>query len=248
MECATVRLVLATLATGMACGSQFSLAQETVIPEAFPASRYLAVWENSPFELDAPPPPPPEEVEQVSFAEDLSLAGVLVIGKAVTLTILDKATGEYMRVTNQANSSGIRLVEISRDPDPKLVTATIARGDELATIGYEPQLLAAAPKLPGARQSRVSRPGLPPSRAVPRTSTSSPSPVSRPHSSPAASAANRPFQPKTVASPLQRSIKTSQSFGGARPPTTGTRPGPTATERRRVTIPTVRTRTPNAAP
>ena len=114
---------------------------EEVIPKAVPVDTYRPVWENSPFQLEAPAP---EAVDVASFAQDLVLAGVIRRGEKVTLTILDKQTGDYSQVTNDEDAEGIRVVEIEYDPNPQLVTARIELAGEQAEIGYDDKLFAVA--------------------------------------------------------------------------------------------------------
>ena len=217
-----------------------------VIPKMPPKERYLAVWENSPFELEAPPPPPPEQPEVKSFAEEMALAGIFEMGDTALITVLDRATGEYFEVGKQAGENGIRLVEVANNPDPTSASAKIAKGEEEATIRYDQKLLAAAPQparhLPSApaavnRNSRLRspiRPATPPPRSVPPRLGSPPA------------ISNNPAPAPRAVQPANNGHSPPQLPGSAgAPPATQPqelRSPPTATQRRRVVVPVARPR------
>lgn len=119
--------------------------EEAVIPKAVPVETYLEVWENSPFQLEAPAP---EQADVAFFAQDLVLTGVLRVGDSHILTVLDKKSGAYSQVSEMKNSDGIRLLEVFPDQNPNLVTARIGQGDEEAKIGFDQALSTAAAKGP----------------------------------------------------------------------------------------------------
>ncbi len=118
------------------------------IPEPFPSSRYERIWNNSPFELDAPPPT--SGAPQRSFAEHLTLVGITEVkGKAI-VTVLDKKTGQSFDVREDGASgpTAIQLIGIEEGADPLGTRVQITQNGEVATLGFEVNLLASAPRQP----------------------------------------------------------------------------------------------------
>ncbi|MEM7010580.1 MAG: hypothetical protein AAF585_03760 [Verrucomicrobiota bacterium] len=130
--------------------------EEAVIPEAVPVETYRPIWENSPFQLEAPAP---EVADAPSFAQQLALAGITKGGGTYFVHILDKNTGEYQTISDKApkegaNSTGIRVLEIIENENPNLDKARITNGEEEAEIGFSKELVEGASKPPSRPNPR----------------------------------------------------------------------------------------------
>jgi len=112
------------------------------IPKAHPASRYQSIWENSPFQLEAPPPA--NAAPKASFSQHLALVGITRVKEKTVVTIRNKKDGTVFDVHEDKPSNSIRLVEVSVNRDPSLTEVKLAKGAEIGTVGYERQLLASA--------------------------------------------------------------------------------------------------------
>lgn len=124
--------------------------EEDTIPKAVPVETYRPVWENSPFQLEAPAP---EAVDTASFAQDLVISGILSRGGTNIVTILDKKSGEYSTITDEKPKEGapppkLLVVEVIQNQNPNLEKARISNGDEEAVIEFDMALIAAAPSRP----------------------------------------------------------------------------------------------------
>ncbi len=116
----------------------FATAQEA-IPKPYAMERYQPVWENSPFEIETPPPPPKPKVEP-QFAKNLTVAGVLEIGKITNVTIRDRSNNQYFELGPKKGYQGIQLVEVVQNEDLTQVEVTISKGKAKATIGYDAKM------------------------------------------------------------------------------------------------------------
>ncbi|MCB1085925.1 MAG: hypothetical protein KDM63_02675, partial [Verrucomicrobiae bacterium] len=79
--------------------------EEPIIPRAYPEDRYLAIWEKSPFMLEAAPEP---VQAQKSFARDYFLAGYVDSNSETVVYLKNQKTGESVRIPpfNKENSEG----------------------------------------------------------------------------------------------------------------------------------------------
>jgi hypothetical protein len=158
--------------------------EEEAIPHPFDAARYEAAWAKNPFLLKT------AAVAQttVSFAQDWALAGMYrsPSGK-ITVTLQNKQTNEFQRVTNEDNSGEFQLVEAKFNRNRNEASVVIAKGSQSAELKYDDTLVskpvtinntlrqgdatqggqpgAAAPGKPGVPVSATGatpgRPGLP---------------------------------------------------------------------------------------
>lgn len=113
-------------------------ADEPVIPVAYPEDRYLAVWQKSPFMLEAAPEP---AQAQKSFARDYFLVGYVESKAETVIYLKNQKTGESVRVPPIAKKEGapeFKLIELKKDSDPREVKATISLAGETAEIGRDP--------------------------------------------------------------------------------------------------------------
>jgi hypothetical protein len=95
--------------------------------------RYEVTWSRDPFNLKTVP------VEKVvaSFAANLAIAGVSVVGVEKAVILVDRTTRKFQRVTSKPNAAGISLISVSADADITKVVAEIAKDGEKAEVRYE---------------------------------------------------------------------------------------------------------------
>lgn len=116
------------------------------IPRPHPVSRYEAIWENSPFELEAPPPD--NTGPESPLADEFALAGITKVKGKTVVTLLDKKAGTSFDLREDQPKNSLRLLEVSFHRDPMLTEVKLARGAETGSIGYDKSSLSTAPKRP----------------------------------------------------------------------------------------------------
>jgi len=123
----------------------FAQEAEPPIPQAHPASRYQRIWENSPFELEAPPPTGPAGP---GFADHLTLVGITKVKGITVVTLLDKQSAKSFDLREGETKDSFRIVEVSPQRDPSQTLVKLTNGQETATVGYDKKLLATSPVRP----------------------------------------------------------------------------------------------------
>lgn len=139
------------------------------IPKAHEESRYQAVWSKNPFKLKTVA----TNQTTVSFAQDWALAGMYrsPSGK-VTVTVQNKQTSEYKRISTEDTDGDFRLVEAKFNRNRNEASVVIASGNQTAELKYDDALNSkpltinntlrapeAAPGQPGAPVSATGGPG-----------------------------------------------------------------------------------------
>lgn len=113
-------------------------ADDEAIPRAFAASRYETAWAKNPFLLKT------AAVAQttVSFAQDWALAGMYrsPSGK-ITVTLQNKQTNEYQRVSNEDSSGEFQLVEAKFNRNRNEASVIVAKGTQTAELKYDDALV-----------------------------------------------------------------------------------------------------------
>lgn len=217
------------------------------IPKAHPATRYQTIWENSPFELEAPPPT--NTAPDAGFVADLSLVGITKVKGKTVVTVLDKKAGTSFDLREDQPRNSIRLLGVVLNRDPLLTEVKLAKGAETGTLSYDKKSLASAPKRPPQAVAANAQPGTPASQqSVLNRSPENPNPVvaRRRIISPATSpvpqgqvpgnGAAPPAMPQGIPPPLPGA--TQDPIAPAIAPTGAiTRPVPTAGDRRQLLVP-----------
>ncbi|MDF1859783.1 MAG: hypothetical protein P1U87_06180 [Verrucomicrobiales bacterium] len=122
---------------------------EETLPSGHSVTRYVPVWENSPFN---------REVARIvetklssTFGKNLVLEG-LVSDKAKGPIAFVRDTKENVPFTiSSEKSSGdytYTIVSANKDPDPQKTTVTITDGKEQAEIGYQANILTQSIRAP----------------------------------------------------------------------------------------------------
>lgn len=109
---------------------------EEALPTGYPASRYTAIWENSPFNREVAPPV--AQTIESAFAKNLVLEGVVHDDTLGTIAyVRDVANDAPLVVTSQETSAHpYRIVSAEQAHDPKLTKVTLTDGKESGDITF----------------------------------------------------------------------------------------------------------------
>jgi hypothetical protein len=155
--------------------SATALAVENVVPTAFPADRYAAITEKSPFALEtpkAPPPPPP----QASFAANWFLTAVARNEQGQDFVTVKAQDGSvhFSLTSGETSEGGVSLASVDWSDQFRKSTATIKKGTETAKLIFSQEEAApvSVPNPAGGR--RTGAQGVPPPPVIvnPASSTS----------------------------------------------------------------------------
>lgn len=143
----------------------FALAAENVLPTGFPADRYAAITQKSPFALAtplAPPPPPP----QASFAANWFLTAVARNEQGQDFVTVKAQDGSvhFSLTSGEPSESGVSLASVDWSDEFRKSTATVRKGTETAKLIFSQESAAPAPAPvpnPGGGR-RPGTPGAPP--------------------------------------------------------------------------------------
>jgi len=153
-------------------------AEDGVVPEAFPLSRYESLWKRSPFQLESAPPP----TESASLAQRLALTGLAAINGEPIAFLMDRTTQRRIMVRKDGSEAGLSLVQVDVQKKYDDSTATVRQGSEIgvlrfdasAAAGLQPMMQQPVPPptvramAPGAAQSGIPQTGpVPPVPAPP---------------------------------------------------------------------------------
>lgn len=136
---ASVVLILLFLSFGIKASSQ----ETFVPPKREPKSRYLTIWENSPFELEATPEKIIAQPATVP-PNDYFLAGVIKRGETYIAYIQNRKTGAVVKATDVANPSGFVLKEVIKGNTPGEFEAKVERHGQPLTLSYDRATVAAS--------------------------------------------------------------------------------------------------------
>ena len=140
-----------------------ALAAESVVPTAFPADRYAAITEKSPFALATPPamPPPPP---QASFAANWFLTAVARNEQGQDFVTVKAQDGSvhFSLTSGEPNENGIALASVDWSDQFRKSTASIKKGTETAKLIFSQEEAAQVPMPNPAGGRRPSPPGSPP--------------------------------------------------------------------------------------
>lgn len=136
-----------------------------IVPAPFPVSRYSALWENSPFQLESIAPP----VQSEGLAQRFVLGGILRENGEPVVWVRERATQQSHKVSkNFTNNLGLSLVEIDESMKKQSeASATVRLGGEVGVIKFD---AASAPGIPGmgiAPAPPMARPAVAPMRTPP---------------------------------------------------------------------------------
>lgn len=114
---------------------------DNILPSMYPTSRYIEVWENSPFNREVIKQTPQTTLSK--FAQSLVLEGMVNDNRRGAIAYLrdQKEKKSYVVSSEASNSHSYTLVSASQATDPRESKVTITNGKETAEIGYPGDLL-----------------------------------------------------------------------------------------------------------
>jgi hypothetical protein len=117
------------------------------LPKKAPISRYIGLWNNSPFTSK---PPPPDAGPAVNPLEDYALAGVSPIGSGYRVTLLNKKKPEERITVDSDNPKGnFKILEVTRKAGEPLGTVVrMSSGSVVGTVSFDEKLLVLATAAP----------------------------------------------------------------------------------------------------
>lgn len=128
------------------------------VPQKAPLSRYIGLWQDSPFTSK---PPPPEAGPLIDPLKDYVLLGVSPIRGGYRVTMMDKKAMEKRITVDSDNlSSEYKILGVSRKPgDPLGTSVQMSIGTATGTVRYDENTLVLAAAAP---QPQAAPPGQPP--------------------------------------------------------------------------------------
>lgn len=161
-------------------------ADAEAIPKPFGIERYQASWDKNPFLLKTTPIAQPT----VSWGQDWTLAGMFSYNGKIRISIRNKQTNEFKRVTNEEKPGDeFRLVRTNFSRNRKDASVVIAKGSQEAELKYDesaaPVTINNTVRAPAGGAGAgatgvVPQPGMPPQAGKPVSPTQSPRPVVQP--------------------------------------------------------------------
>lgn len=145
------------------------VADEALLPEAFPEGRYALIWEKSPFTLASA-----AEEPVAGFTNNLVLVGLGRINDMPYVRIMDRTSQTRFTVGGEQPHNGIELVDIEPSDDPGESTARLRRGGETGVVRFDPNMLAS-----GSAPQAIPAPGRAP-RGSPGANAPRPTAVNNP--------------------------------------------------------------------
>lgn len=128
------------------------------VPRAHPTARYESAWSKNPFMLKT------VAVAQttVSFAQDWALAGMYrsPSGK-ITVTLQNKQTSEYQRLSNEDTDGELRLVEAKFNRNRNEASVVVAKGNQTAELKYDDALTSKPVTINNTLRAPTAAPGQP---------------------------------------------------------------------------------------
>lgn len=119
-------------------------AEETVVPPAFPLSRYAGLWENSPFQLESIAPPTVSE----GLSQRYALTGIAHVSGDPIVFVMERATQQRLMLKKDGEQGGISLVQIDMQQKYNDSTATIRQGGEVGVLKFDASAATAGMPMP----------------------------------------------------------------------------------------------------
>ncbi|HEX8371360.1 MAG TPA: hypothetical protein VF585_01150 [Chthoniobacterales bacterium] len=145
-------------------------AAEPVLPAGHPPERYERIWKKSPFTVASVLAPEP--VDTSTFADTLTLVGLVTIGGKPLVTVVANDSQETQLIeADKPNAEGIQVASFINDLDPAKVEVVLRKGENTGTLRFAiNQAGTSQPPMPNTvPQPRVIQPrtGTPPSIPAP---------------------------------------------------------------------------------
>jgi hypothetical protein len=150
----------------------------SIVPPAFPISRYEQLWERSPFQLESVAPP----VESAGLAQRFALTGIAEINGEPIAFVMERATQRRLMVRKDSTDGDVSLVQVDVQQKYNDSTATLRQGAEVGVVRFDAAGAGAvampAPAMPQQRaMPGIPQPGMPqvpPTQFVPPTANVQP--------------------------------------------------------------------------
>jgi hypothetical protein len=163
----------AAIAVVLACASLAARVEGApggIVPEAFPADRYAAMKEKSPFALATPV----AVAETPSFAQGMFVSGLAKLSDdQVMVTVTDKDKRSFTLVSGAESSDGMSIVSVDWSDEIGKTKVTVKKGAEFGTLQFNevaiktPIQVSPVPAAARPRSPRVPR-GRPQLGSAPR--------------------------------------------------------------------------------
>jgi len=133
-------------------------AAEVVVPQGYTPERYERIWKKSPFTVASVIAP--EATNNASFADNLSLVGLVTIGGKPLVTVVATDSQETSLVdADKPNAAGLQVASFVNNLDPSKVEVVLKKGDATGTLRFNINETAAPPPeqvnvVPQANQPR----------------------------------------------------------------------------------------------
>ncbi len=150
-------------------GVFFAHTAEPIVPQGYPPERYERIWKKSPFTVASVLAPEP--ADNKTFADSLTLAGLLTIDGKPLVTIVSNDSQETQLVeANKPNAAGLQVVSFVNNLDPTKVEVVLKKGDATGTLHFTiNETPAPPPEQPneGGQPRRVIQPRLNNNQLIP---------------------------------------------------------------------------------
>lgn len=145
-------------------------ADDDIIPRPFETARYETSWAKNPFLLKTIV----TNQATASFAQDWALAGMYrsPSGK-ITVTLQNKQTNEYQRVSSDKTDGEFQLVEAKFNRNRNEASVVVSRGSQTAELKYDDTLVSKPVTINNTLlKAEGGQPGQPAAAAKPGTPVS----------------------------------------------------------------------------
>jgi hypothetical protein len=155
-------------AAGAPSPDETPAAENTLLPPAFPLSRYEPLWKRSPFQLESVAPP----VASEGLAQRYALTGIAEINGDPIAFLLERATQTRHMIDRQEDPSGLSLLTVDVAKNYNESTVTVRMGSEVGVIKFDAAAAVQGAVPPGMaggmiRAPQIPVPGVPMPGAVP---------------------------------------------------------------------------------
>jgi hypothetical protein len=123
--------------------------------EAYPLSRYSALWTRSPFQLESIAP----AVQSAGIGQRFALTGIAQIDGEPIVFVMERATQERSMVKKDGSKPGLALVQIDVQQNYAESTATVRLAGEVGVLKFDAVAIPAAPQIPMQSRNRPNQPG-----------------------------------------------------------------------------------------
>ncbi|MEO7931890.1 MAG: hypothetical protein ABIT76_01905 [Chthoniobacterales bacterium] len=159
--------IFAFILLGLVCAN----AAEPIIPQGYAPERYERIWKKSPFTVASVIAAEP--VNNTTFADSLTLAGLLTIdGKPLVTVVANDSQETQLVEADKPNAAGLQVVSFVNNLDPTKVEVVLKKGDATGTLHFViNETPAPPPDQPnGGQPPRVVQPRLNNNQNIPNPS------------------------------------------------------------------------------